>query len=240
LVVKNRGLRLIRLNAVTHRFGSIEVIRGATFTVHCGEVLGIVGDEGTGKSTLLRLIAALSAPTEGSIEHPPGFRERLGFVPEEPSVFDYLSSREVLYFMGRIYNLPRYLIERRAEELLRSFGIEVISIQAGKGYSRSVWQKIAIIGSLLHDPKYWLLDEPTQSLDLLAEHRLAEAIIERKLNDAAVVIATRKLALAQSVCDRLAFLDHGEVSFQELNHQDLEARREPISGFLSPRLAIRD
>jgi len=230
---------LIRLNAVTHRIGAIEVIRGATFTVRRGEILGLVGREGAGKSTLLRLIAALSAPSEGSIEHPPGFRERLGFVPEEPSVFDYLSGREVLYFMGRIYNLPRSLVEQRAEAWLRLFGIELICIQAGKGYSRSIWKKIAIIGSLLHEPKYWLLDEPAQSLDLLAQHRLMEAITERKLNDAAVVIATRQMALAESVCDRLAFLDHGKVSFQELNHQAPEDRPEQISNFPSPPFAIR-
>jgi len=204
---------VIRLTNITKRFGTTEALRGVTFAIHPGEVLGLLGHNGAGKTTTLRLITTLADPTEGTIDRPPEFKRRLGYFPDDPFLFDYLTGREMLYFMASLYGISREAIQPRTRHLLELLELDKKADQLLVTYSRGMRRKISLAGSLLHDPVYWLMDEPTEALDPVAVRNLKDLISSRRELNRAVVISTHQLALAEAVCDRLVILDHGCVIF---------------------------
>jgi ABC-2 type transport system ATP-binding protein len=204
---------LIRLTDIRKRFGTTEALKGVSFAIRPGEVLGLLGHNGAGKTTTLRLITTLLDPTEGTIDRPPDFKRLLGYFPDDPFLYDYLTGREMLHFMASLYRISREAIQPRTQYLLELFELDKKADQLLVNYSRGMRRKISLAGSLLHDPVYWLLDEPTEALDPVAIRNLKELIKSRRELNRAVVISTHQLALAETVCDRLAILDHGNLIF---------------------------
>jgi ABC-2 type transport system ATP-binding protein len=229
--ILDRGLCLIHLKNIRKCFGTAEALKGVSFTIRPGEVLGLLGHNGAGKTTTLRLIATLLDPTDGVIERPPDFKRLLGFFQDNPFLFDYLTGREMLYFMASLYKVPRETIQPRVQSFLSLLELDGRANQLIATYSRGMRRKISLAGSLLHDPSYWLLDEPTEALDPVAIRILKNLITERRLAHGAVVLSTHQLVLAEEQCDRLVILDHGRKVFEgtlaELrsyapNHSSLE------------------
>lgn len=204
---------MIRVKDLVKHYGRKPALNGISFTLRPGEVLALLGHNGAGKTTTLRLITMLLDATSGSIERPPDFKSRLGFLPDEPFLFEYLTGREMLYFMASLYNIPREEIRPRTQYFLQRFELEKAAGQLIVTYSRGMRRKISLIGSLLHDPAYWLLDEPTESLDPVAIRNLKDLIASRRQEHKAVLISTHQLAIAESVCDRLVLLNRGMVVF---------------------------
>jgi ABC-2 type transport system ATP-binding protein len=204
---------LIRLTNIRKCFGTTEALKGISFTIRTGEVLGLLGHNGAGKTTTLRLITTLLDPTGGTIGRPPDFKRLLGYFPDDPFLFDYLTGREMLYFMASLYQISREAIQPRTQYLLELFELDKKADQLVTSYSRGMRRKISLAGSLLHEPVYWLLDEPTEALDPVAVRNLKDLIAARKHQNRAVVISTHQLALAEAVCDRLVILDHGRLIF---------------------------
>lgn len=204
---------MIRLTSTRKRFGAVEALKGISFTIRPGEVLGLLGHNGAGKTTTLRLITTLLDPTEGTIDRPPDFKRLLGYFPDDPFLFDYLTGREMLYFMASLYQITREAIQPRTQHLLELFELDKKADQLLVTYSRGMRRKISLAGSLLHDPFYWLLDEPTEALDPVAVRNLKDLIASRRQLNRAVVISTHQLALAETVCDRLVILNHGSLIF---------------------------
>jgi len=204
---------MIQLSDVTRRFGCKEVLRSLNFELRPGEVSGLLGHNGAGKTTTLRLITGLLGPSAGSISRPPDFKRSMGFLPDEPFLFDYLTGREMLYFMGALYGLPRTAIRERVQRLLGLFELDREADQLLKAYSRGMRRKVSLIGSILHDPEYWLLDEPTESLDPLAVKNLKDLVRLRRSRGGAILISTHQLPLVESLCDRMLVLHHGNLIF---------------------------
>lgn len=218
---------MIHAQDLVKHFGRTEALKGITFTLRPGEVLALLGHNGAGKTTTLRLITALLDPTSGSIKRPADFKSKLGFLPDEPFLFDYLTGREMLYFMASLYKIRREEIQPRAQHYLQLFELGKAADQLMVAYSRGMRRKISLIGSLLHDPVYWLLDEPTESLDPVAIRNLKELIASRKRENKAVLISTHQLAVAEAVCDRLLILNQGSIVFDG----PLQALETPLEDF---------
>ncbi len=204
---------MIRVKDLVKHYGRKPALNGISFTIRPGEVLALLGHNGAGKTTTLRLIAGLLDENSGSIERPPDFKTKLGFLPDEPFLFEYLTGREMLYFMAGLYRIPRGEIRRRTQYLLQRFELDKAADQLIVAYSRGMRRKISLIGSLLHDPAYWVLDEPTESLDPMAICCLKDLIASRRQENKAVLISTHQLAIAESVCDRLVLLNRGMIVF---------------------------
>ncbi len=204
---------MIRFVRVTRRFGTNVALRGIDLTIERGRVLGVTGSGGAGKTTLLRLAGAILEPTEGAIERPPDLRRLLGFVPDEPFMLDYLTGREILHFMGRCHHLSDPLIRRRSEELLRMFRVDAEADYPTMGYTRAMKRTLALIASLLHDPVYWLVDEPGGLWDTGAASSLRSLIQERREAECAIVIAGRGCLPMEDLCDEMAVLDRGELKY---------------------------
>ncbi|MGD0308576.1 MAG: ABC transporter ATP-binding protein [Acidobacteriota bacterium] len=218
---------MIRVRDLTKHFGRKAALNGISFTLHPGEVLALLGHNGAGKTTTLRLITTLLDPTSGSIDRPANFKLQIGFLPDEPFLFDYLTGREMLHFTASLYRVSAEDIRRRTEFYLRMFELQKVADQLIVSYSRGMRRKISLIGSLLHDPIYWLLDEPTESLDPVAIRNLKDLIASRKREDKAVLISTHQLAIAEAVSDRLVVLNQGSIVFEG----PLHALETPLEDF---------
>jgi len=204
---------MIRIHNLKKCYGTKEALKGISFEIRRGEVLAILGHNGAGKTTTLRVITTLLDPTEGSIERPPDFKSVLGFLPDDPFLFEYLTGREMLHFMASLYGIPRPEVHQQTRYYLELFELTRQADQLITTYSRGMRRKISLIGSLLHDPIYWLLDEPTESLDPVAIKNLKDLIATRKAENRAILISTHQLALVESICDRLIILNQGTIVF---------------------------
>jgi ABC-2 type transport system ATP-binding protein len=210
---------VIRLLGVTKRFGAKEALSQVGFSLQRGEVLGLIGHNGAGKTTTLRLMAGILTPTQGEICRPADFKPAIGYLRDEPFVFDYLTGREMLYFIASLYQLPRRVVQPRVQYFLDLFDLERQADRLIKTYSRGMKRKTALIAALLHDPVYWLLDEPTESLDPVAIRVLKDLIRGGRAENRAILVSTHQLAFAETLCDRVVLLNRGIVAYDGPVHE---------------------
>ena len=191
-----------------------------SLTVAQGETFGLLGHNGAGKTTAIRLLTGLLPPTDGRatvlgmdpVTQGPEVRQRSGVLTETPSLDDRLTAREVLTFTGDLYGVPAAELPVRLEALLAEFGLaDRADVRIGT-FSRGMRQRLALARTLLHDPPLLFLDEPTTALDPVAARHVRD-LIGRYREDAArtVVICTHDLREAQELCDRVAILERGRV-----------------------------
>jgi ABC-2 type transport system ATP-binding protein len=197
-------------------YGDFTAVRGISFHVAPGEILGLVGPNGAGKTTTLRCLAGIISPTSGRIvvaghdmrDEPIDAKRALAFIPDEPHLFDYLSVEEHLRFIARLYGvhdvatrLPAVLDELELIDKRRSLPGEL---------SRGMRQKLAIACGLLHDPSALLLDEPLTGLDPAGIRRMRETIAARAERGTAVILSSHLLNLVEELCTKLFVLRQGE------------------------------
>jgi ABC-2 type transport system ATP-binding protein len=220
----------IKCRGLIKRYGKFVAVSDLNLQAQAGEILGLVGANGAGKTSTLRCLAGIIPPNGGEI-YIAGHsmagdaleaKRNLCFVPDTPHLFDYLTVEEHLRFAGRIYGLGD--IEERMKRLLTRFELESKARQLPHSLSRGMRQKVAICLGFLHDPLAVLLDEPLTGLDPLGIAAMKEAIVERaRQQRAAVIISSHQLEVLQALCDRVQILDKGRTVFtgtlEELRHQ---------------------
>ncbi len=210
---------MITIKNLVKSYGKKQALRNVAFSIHRGEALALLGHNGAGKTTTLRLLCGLLLPDSGRIESsdsmaPPANKDDLGFVSDEPILFDYLTGNEMVHFVGTLYRQTRKEIDERAARYFQFFEMNGTRNGLIRSYSRGMRQKTALIASLIHDPHYWFLDEPDRALDPVAMKTLKDLIQQFKSENKAVVISTHRLDVAESVCDRMAILNEGTTLFE--------------------------
>lgn len=210
---------MLRLDGVTKAFGAINAVRNVSFTVSPGEILGYLGPNGSGKTTTVKMIAGLIEPTRGKVlfggrdiqesllEH----RRRIGYVPESPEVYTYLSGPEYLMLVGRLRRMPAAVLEEKIERLLELFGLYDDRFARLSAYSKGMRQKISVAAALLHDPELIILDEPYSGLDVGSVLVLREVIRKLSENGKIVLLSSHVLELTEQVCSKVVILREGEV-----------------------------
>ncbi len=204
-----------------------------------GEVVALLGPNGAGKSTLLRVLALLQRPASGEVfvdkvavlrlgaAAVAQVRRRIGFVPDSPFVFNLLTGRELLEYVGEVYGRPRADVRQRAEQVLARFGLGDAADCFVRTYSQGMLKKLSIAAALVLDADVLLLDEPSNSLDPDAVITLRESLAEQRRAGAAIVISTHLLDLAERLADRVLLLDRGRVlhatGLQAPNHPAMSA-----------------
>ena len=207
---------MIEVHGLSKRYGSFVAVRELSFVVGPGEVLGLVGPNGAGKTTTLRCVAGIIPATAGSVRiagsdmatDPVAAKRALAFFPNEPRLFEYLTVRQHLTFVARIYGVRDH--EARAQPLLEEFEIADKADQLPGELSRGMKQKLAIICGLLHQPKVMFFDEPLTGLDPLGIRRMKDSIIKRAREGATIVLSSHLLHLLQEVCTHVLILKQGE------------------------------
>lgn len=200
---------------------TVEALKGLTLSVSQGEVFGFLGPNGAGKSTTIKCIMGLIRPTEGTamvMGKPAGSMESrrcVGYLPENPAFYDYLSAREYLLFVGKSYQMPAELLEQRAEEALKLLELWEARNRPMRGYSKGMVQRVGLAQVLIHDPDLYILDEPMSGLDPLGRALVKEIILDLKKRGKCVFFSTHITDDVEKVCDRVGVLLHGELKLVE-------------------------
>lgn len=213
----------VRAEALTKvyagRFGRNRVVAldALNLEVRRGEVFGLLGPNGSGKTTTLKLLLGLIFPTSGTAEvlgRPPGnvlTNQHLGFLPEESYLYQFLNADETLDFYGRLFRIGRAERKRRIDELIEMVGLEHARKRAVRGYSKGMSRRIGLAQALINDPELLLLDEPTTGLDPIGTREMKDLILELKRRGKTVFMCSHLLADVEDVCDRIAILKTGEL-----------------------------
>jgi ABC-2 type transport system ATP-binding protein len=207
---------MIEVQGLTKRYGNFTAVRDLSLRVGPGEVLGLVGPNGAGKTTTLRCLAGIIPASAGTLQiaghdlatHPVAAKRALAFFPDEPRLFDYLTVRQHLNFVARIYGVREH--EAIARPLLEEFEIADKADQLPGELSRGMKQKLAIACGLLHGPQVMFFDEPLTGLDPLGIRRMKNSIIKRAAEGATIVLSSHLLHLLEEVCTHVLILKQGE------------------------------
>jgi ABC-2 type transport system ATP-binding protein len=185
--------------------------------VRRGEVLGYVGPNGSGKTTTLKLLTGLLRPDAGEARvfgmplEDRAWRQRMGYLPEHPYLYDYLTPLEYLDYVGRLFGLPAPTRRERTRELLARVGLEHSTHVPMRRFSKGMVQRTGLAQALLNDPELLLLDEPMSGLDPLGRRLVRNLILEQRKAGKAVLFSTHILSDAETLCDRVAVLRAGRL-----------------------------
>lgn len=226
----------VKVDNLTKRFGGFLAVDHLNFEIYKGEIFGLLGPNGAGKTTTLRMLCTLLPPSEGTalIE---GFdirkesskvRRVLGVVSEGINLYEDLTARENLELLGRLYNIPRRILNSKIETSLNIIGLSERADSLTRTFSTGMRKKLHIIAALLHNPKVLLLDEVTSGLDpqtAVSIRELAKNL--SKENDITIIWTTHYIEEPEKICDRVAIIDNGRIlalnSPEEIKQMVMEA-----------------
>ncbi len=230
----------ISVDALTKRFGSITAVSKLSLTLEAGQIVGLLGPNGAGKTTTLDTIMGLKAPTSGdvrinrvSVRSPEiaSVRRSIGYLPEQPVLYDYLTGREFIQFLGQLYdaaldldgwltdNLEAVQMGQDADRLIRT-------------YSMGMRKKIAFLAAMVHRPNILIFDEPTGALDAASARAVKDQMQMAREQGALVLFTTHVMEIAERLADRIAILNHGSLvadgTLQELKEAHARHGRETL------------
>jgi ABC-2 type transport system ATP-binding protein len=212
---------MIEVKNLTKNFNSFTAVDHVSFDVKKGEVFGLLGPNGAGKTTIIRMLSTLTRPTEGTatvggydiVKHDSRVRKLVGLVSEKMIMYDRLTAKENLWFFGKLYNIPKEVLNKRIDELL-----ELVQLSKWKGsqvgtFSTGMRQRMNVIRALLNMPEVLFLDEPTLGLDPQSSVEVREFVkkINRE-NKTTIIITTHMMIEADMLCDRIGIIDHGKIT----------------------------
>ncbi len=219
---------LTKIFPIPFRRQRLVAVRGLNLEVAPGQVYGLLGPNGSGKSTTLKIILGLVAPSSGSTaifgrdSREVGSREAVGFLPENPYFYKYLTGTETLRFYGKLCGLRGARLQSRLDELLELVGLTSARDRRLGGYSKGMLQRIGLAQALIQEPKLVVLDEPTAGVDPAGSRDIRDLILDLKRRGITVLLSSHLLAQVQEICDRVGILANG-VLVREGRVEDLLA-----------------
>jgi ABC-2 type transport system ATP-binding protein len=210
---------MLELRSVTKRYPGTTAVKDVSFVARAGEVTGYLGPNGSGKSTTLKMITGLIEPTEGQIlfQGEPidrdriAYRQRLGYVPEEPQLYPHLTGAEYLEMVGQLRGLPQQQLTEKVDGFLRLLSLFEDRYVPISSYSKGMRQKVLLAAALLHNPELVLLDEPFSGLDVNSALVLRDLIRELAVRGKVVLFSSHELETVERVCSRVVILHKGRV-----------------------------
>lgn len=202
----------------------VRALKALDLEVRRGEIFGLLGPNGSGKTTTMKLLLGLLFPTSGEalVLGKPATdvtkNERIGYLPEESYLYRFLNAEETLDFYGRLFDMPAHRRRRRAAELIELVGLSGAKRRQLREYSKGMSRRLGLAQTLINDPELVLLDEPTSGLDPIGTREMKDLIVDLKNQGKTVVLSSHQLADVQDVCDRIAILHLGEL--KELGRVD--------------------
>ena len=213
------GEYAVELMRVAKRYADIVAVDHIDLGVKYGEILGLLGPNGSGKTTTLKMVLGLIKPDSGSVnvlginaeDDPVAVKRQVGYVPESPRLYEFLTGLEYLDFVGDIYGITVSEKKARIEEYLEALELEGREGDMISSYSQGMKQKTALISAFLHKPKLLLLDEPLSGLDPRSARIMKDLLRELKSQGVTTIMATHVLEIAQAMCDRIAIMYEGRL-----------------------------
>jgi ABC-2 type transport system ATP-binding protein len=233
---------------LSKHFSGVRVVHDVTFRIQPGEIVGYLGPNGSGKTTTARMLAGLLEPSSGVVEYDGrdvredlvAFRRLLGYIPEEPYLYPFLSGTEYLQLIGRLREIPEPLLSKKIELFLQLFGLAAAADQSIASYSKGMRQKIVISSALLHDPAVVLFDEPETGLDVTTTLMLRHLVRTLAARGKAILYSSHILEVVERVCDRVIVLHRGRmVADDSIERLRTLLSRSSLEGVFA-ELVIRD
>ncbi|MFQ3547839.1 MAG: ABC transporter ATP-binding protein [Termitinemataceae bacterium] len=205
----------------TYARGSVKAVDNLNVSIPGGMIFGFLGPNGAGKTTTIRMITGSLRPDTGTIlvngydihSQPLEAKRQFGYVPDNPELFSKLKAYEYLNFLADIYGIDTLTRTERIEFYASLFEIKDVLHGSISSFSHGMKQKLFLIGSLIHDPDIWILDEPMVGLDPVAAFKLKELMRQRAQNGKTVFFSTHVMEVAEKLCDRLAIINKGQLVF---------------------------
>ncbi|HVS52912.1 MAG TPA: ABC transporter ATP-binding protein [Opitutaceae bacterium] len=220
------GVAAIELRGVVKDFAvglrgvKVRAVDAVTLRVEPGQVYSLLGPNGSGKSTTIKLVLGLLEPTAGTCAIfgvPSGrveARREVGYAPESPAFYRYLTGRELVRFCGKLCGLGGRELERRTSDVLASVGLAEAADRKLGLYSKGMLQRVGVAQALVHDPRLLILDEPTAGVDPAGAAEMGELILKLKAQGRTVLVTSHLLGQIEEVCDRVAILDRGRLALE--------------------------
>lgn len=207
----------------------VNALQGLDLEIASGEVVGFLGPNGAGKSTTIKILMGQIRPDAGSAKlfgvpvSEPRSRERVGYLPENPSFYDFLSAREYLDLVGNAFGMARDSIRQRSQYVLDLLDLGHAAKRPIRGYSKGMVQRLGIAQALLHDPDMFILDEPMSGLDPLGRALVKEIMADLKKQGKTIFFSTHVTADVEAVCDRVAVIVGGKLRSENVVKDVLQA-----------------
>jgi ABC-2 type transport system ATP-binding protein len=208
---------LTKVFPVPLRRQSVTAVRNLSFEVRPGEVYGLLGPNGSGKSTTLKILLGLVTPNHGRAmifgqdSRDYHSRRDVGFLPENPYFYKFLTAAETLRFYGKVCGMGGTLLDKRIDELIHLVGLEDARDRRIGGFSKGMLQRIGLAQALIQDPRLVVLDEPTAGVDPAGSHQIRDLILDLKKRGKTVLLTSHLLEQVQEICDRVGIMARGEM-----------------------------
>lgn len=217
---KSKNQKAIEVSDLTKRFEKLTAVDHISFTVEKGEIFGFLGPNGAGKTTTIRMLTGLTKPTDGRANifgfdiqtETIGAKRKMGIVPETSNVYDDLSAWDNLIFTAQLYGMRRSATNKKAEELLKMFGLFDRRNYKVKDFSKGMKRKLTIAMGLVNDPQLLFLDEPTSGLDVESSLIIKKTINDLSEQGITIFLTTHDIEEANKNCDRVAIINHGRIA----------------------------
>lgn len=221
----------VELKNVTKHYNEIVAVNELNLNIKQGRIFGLLGPNGSGKSTTLKMLMGLVQPTSGSVnvlgidvqKNPIEVKRLVGYVPESPNIYEFLTGIEYLDFIGDIYGMQADEKKQRITEYLKALQLEGREGDMINSYSDGMKKKISLISAFLHKPKLLILDEPLNALDPRSARIVKNFLAELKMQGVTTIMSTHVLEIAQALCDEIAIMYQGNLlalgNMQELQEK---------------------
>jgi ABC-2 type transport system ATP-binding protein len=211
---------MIRARQIEKRYGTFQAVWPMDLDVRAGEVFGFLGLNGAGKTTTLRMLGGVLPPTGGEISiggvsvaaDPVAARRQMSFIPDRPYLYDKLTAREFLRFLGEIYGLSRAKVAERSDAMLAQQGLTEQGDALVESFSHGMKQRLTLAGALLTEPRLLIVDEPMVGLDPRGARLIKQVFRDLAAEGRTVFLSTHTMEVAAEVCDRLAIIHKGRIA----------------------------
>ncbi len=210
---------MIRCNGLRKAYGPLLAVDDLDLHIERGEVFGFLGPNGAGKTTTIRMLVGMLAPTAGTVHlgghdlarEPEAAKALLGYVPDQPFLYDKLTGMEFLRFVGGLYAMEASDVAERGVDLLEEFGLLDRAEELIETYSHGMKQRLAVASALVHRPRILILDEPMVGMDPQGALELRRLLGALAASGVTIFLSTHSLGVAEELCDRIGILDHGRL-----------------------------
>ncbi len=214
---------MIELQGVTKKFGAFTAVDGVSLTVGKGQFFGFLGPNGAGKTTTIKMMTGLYEPSAGAcliggynVRRAPLMAKRqFGYVPDQPYIYDKLTGREFLFFVGGLFRLDTDSLKVRIDEFVELFELEKFVDKRAEDYSQGMRQRIVLSSALLHRPGVLIIDEPLVGLDPRSSRLVKDTLKRMTQEGMTIFMSTHLLEIVEELCDKIAIIKDGKIIFEQ-------------------------
>ncbi len=210
---------MININNIAKKYDTVQAVKDLSLEIQSGELFGFLGPNGAGKTTTLKMVAGLLQPDQGGIQlggidlsdNPEEAKRITAYIPDTPYLYEKLTGREYLHFVGLLYDVNSELVDLRIIEYHDAFQFGAWLDDRIETYSHGMRQKIVFTSAFIHEPAILIVDEPMVGLDPVSIRAVKKLLVEKCKLGMTVLMSTHTLEIAQEICHRVGIIDHGEI-----------------------------